>query len=266
MSGTLVSAQWVQQHFSEVIICDVVAGPNARSIYIEEHVEGALWVDLETQLSAPYEDASVLGRHPLPTPENFAHTLGTLGVSRDSMVILYDRTCGIMAAARMWWMLRAIGHQMVAVVDGGYEALKNIGLPVTSGEVAPVPTIYSTPVIQYQWPLIEMEDIAPAIATGKCLVDVRAAARYEGVEEPIDPVAGHIPGAINMPLMQVISGGQFLSTEALQSHFQYLQHKEVIVHCGSGVTACHTILALVHAGYPVPALYNGSWSQWCRNH
>jgi len=266
MSGTLVSAQWVQEHFSEVIMCDVVAGPNARSTYIEEHVEGALWVDLETQLSAPYEDASALGRHPLPTPQTFAHTLGTLGISPDSTVVLYDRTCGIMAAARMWWMLRAMGHQKVAVVDGGLQALKNIGLPIATGDVVPVPTTYPTTLMQYQWPLVDMEDIAPAIAAGKCLVDVRAAARYEGVEEPIDPVAGHIPGAINMPLMEVISGGQFLSSEALQSHFRPLQHKEVIVHCGSGVTACHTILALVHAGYPVPALYNGSWSQWCRNH
>jgi len=266
MSGTLVSAQWVQEHFSEVIMCDVVAGPNARSTYIEEHVEGALWVDLETQPSAPYEDPSALGRHPLPTPQTFAHTLGTLGIAPDSTVVLYDRTCGIMAAARMWWMLRAMGHQKVAVVDGGLQALKNIGLPIATGDVVPVPTTYPTTLMQYQWPLVDMEDIAPAIASGKCLVDVRAAARYEGVGEPIDPVAGHIPGAINMPLTEVISRGQFRSAEALHSHFQSLQEKEVIVHCGSGVTACHTILALVHADYPVPALYNGSWSQWCRNH
>lgn len=266
MSGTLVTAQWVKEHFDEVIICDVVAGPNAHSTYCEEHVDGACWVDLETQLSAPYEDASILGRHPLPTPQTFAHTLGTLGISPNSTVILYDRTCGIMAAARMWWMMRAIGHKKVAVVDGGYKALKDVGLPITSGEVAPVSTTYSILFTQYQWPLVDMEDIAPAIASGKCVVDVRAAARYEGVEEPIDPVAGHILGAINMPLTEVISEGQFLSVESLQSHYQSLQHKEVIVHCGSGVTACHTILALVHAGYPVPALYNGSWSQWCRNH
>ena len=266
MSGTLVSAQWVQEHFSEVIICDVVAGPNAYSTYSEEHVEGATWVDLETQLSAEYEDASTLGRHPLPTPENFAHTLGTLGISANSMVVLYDRTCGIMAAARMWWMMRALGHKNVVVVDGGLQALKTVGVPITSGESAPTPTTYSTPMKQYQWPLIDMEDIAPAIASGKCVVDVRAAARYEGAVEPIDPVAGHISGAINMPLTEVISGGQFLSADALHSHFHALQHKDGIVHCGSGVTACHTILAMVHAGYPVPALYNGSWSQWCRNH
>lgn len=264
MSGTLVTAQWVKEHFTEVIICDVIAGPNAHSMYSKEHVEGACWVDLETQLSAPYEDASILGRHPLPTPENFAHALGTSGISPNSMVVLYDRSCGIMAAARMWWMMRAIGHQKVAVVDGGYEALKDIGLPIASGQLDPIRTTYSSPVSQYQWPLVDMEEITPAVASGKCLVDVRTAERYEGVEEPIDPVAGHIPGAINMPLTEVISGGQFLSFEALQLHFHPLKNKEVIVHCGSGVTACHTILALVHAGYPVPALYNGSWSQWCR--
>jgi len=264
--GTVISAASAAALHGSAVFCDVVAGPNAKAIYTEQHVQGAVWVDLETQLSAAYIDAKDYGRHPLPQPEDFIRTLESIGISNDSKVILYDRSSGVMAAARMWWMLRSLGHQDVAVVDGGLKAMVEASIPIASGEQSYASASYQ---IQgspsWQWPLIEMEAIESAVATGNVLVDVRAANRYAGIEEPIDPIAGHIPGAINMPLSEVLANGQFLAPQALKEHFVALAQNQVIMHCGSGVTACHSILAMVHAGYPVPTLYNGSWSQWCRN-
>lgn len=264
--GTIISANEAKAWYGTAVFCDVVAGPNAKAIYTDQHVEGAAWVDLETQLSAPYSDAKDLGRHPLPQPEDFVRMLESIGISNDSKVILYDRSSGVMAAARMWWMLRSLGHEQVAVVDGGLSALMEAGVPVASGGAVVSPSSYKTPQRpQWHWPLIEMEAVLPALAEGKVVVDVRAANRYVGLEEPIDPIAGHIPGAINRPLSDVLEHGKFLSQKALREHFNDLAEASVVMHCGSGVTACHSILAMVHAGLPVPTLYNGSWSQWCRN-
>jgi len=264
--GTIISAKEARSLHGIAVFCDVVAGPNAEAIYAERHVQGATWVNLETQLSAPYTDAKDLGRHPLPHPEDFIRTLESLGISQKSKVVLYDRTSGVMAAARMWWMLRSLGHQDVAVVDGGLNALIEAGIPTDSGEHSTERAHYhSGHRPTWQWPLIEMEAIESTVSEGAVLVDVRAAKRYAGLEEPIDPIAGHIPGAINLPLTEVLEYGHFLAPQALKEHFAGLANREVIMHCGSGVTACHSILAMVHAGYPVPTLYNGSWSQWCRN-
>ncbi|MEY2963054.1 MAG: hypothetical protein RL754_315 [Bacteroidota bacterium] len=263
--GTIISAHEASALYGSAIFCDVVAGLGAEAVYKEAHVKGARWVDLETVLSARYSDAKDLGRHPLPSVKQFVKSLGALGISASDTVVLYDRSSGVMAAARMWWMLRSIGHHNTVVVDGGLEALEAAGLAIQSGDIPVESVEYRCERSHWQWPLLEMNEVLPAIEQGKVVVDVRGAARYAGKEEPIDPVAGHIPGAVNLPLTEVLEQGRFKSIALLTQHFESLKDQEVIMHCGSGVTACHSILAMVHAGYPVPTLYNGSWSQWCRN-
>lgn len=173
-----------------------------------------------------------------------------------------------MAAARMWWMLRSLGHEQVAVVDGGWAALQAAGAPVSTGKAdEPKAQNYDCPNAGWNWPLVEMGEVLEKLhAPSSILIDVRAANRYAGLVEPIDLLAGHIPGAVNVPLGENLRDGYFVPREEIATRYQGLfEQGDVTVHCGSGVTACHTILAMAHAGLPVPKLYNGSWSQWSRN-
>ena len=173
-----------------------------------------------------------------------------------------------MAAARMWWMLRSLGHEQVAVVDGGWGALQASGAPVGMGKAdAPQSQNYDCPHAGWNWPLVEMGEVLEKLhAPSSILIDVRATNRYAGLVEPIDLLAGHIPGAVNVPLGENLRDGFFSSREEIAGRYQSLfEQGDVTVHCGSGVTACHTILAMAHAGLPIPKLYNGSWSQWSRN-
>ncbi|SHN26021.1 thiosulfate/3-mercaptopyruvate sulfurtransferase [Cyclobacterium lianum] len=233
------------------------------------HLQGALHVDLNRQLSEIGEDAAFGGRHPLPQPEEFAKTLGVLGIRPESHVVVYDDKYAGMSAARFWWMLRALGHDKVQVLDGGKAAAIKAGFPVSQKIEVPEPQA-SYPVSGWQLPLADLEEVEIAATDRqKIVLDVREAERYLGIAEPIDLIAGHIPGAVNIPFSENLDDqGSFLSPDELKKKYASALARspdEVIVHCGSGVTACHTLLAMAHAGLPIPKLYVGSWSEWSRN-
>lgn len=253
----------------ELVLIDARAGKDAREQYIQNHLAGALFVDLEQQLATKTANAANGGRHPLPTPQKFATVLNKLGISPSSHVIIYDDKNGSNAAARFWWMLRAAGHAQVQVLDGGMNAAVAAGFPVSSKEEQPN-TVGTYELTEWKLPQANIEEVGAAAQQDDHLViDVRDAYRYNGESEPIDLVAGHIPGAVNIPFAgNLDKDGFFLSPEALLKKYQAaLENKKagnVIVHCGSGVTACHTILAMDYAGLEMPKLYVGSWSEWSR--
>ncbi|AWG21665.1 sulfurtransferase [Flavobacterium faecale] len=258
------------QKNENLVLVAVTTGPNAQELYQKKHLDNAFFLDLTTQLSNIKEDFAQGGRHPLPEIAVFAQLLGSIGVSPDSHVVVYDDKNGANAAARLWWMLKAIGHIKVQVLNGGIQAAEKIGYPindkvVTAKEVSPYP--FST----WQLAMATIEEVADQSENEDYLViDVREAYRYNGESEPIDLVAGHIPGAVNVPLTTNLSDdGLFLSPSALKEKYQNLMgnrnSENTIVHCGSGVTACHTLLAMDYAGLEIPKLYVGSWSEWSRN-
>ena len=256
----------VAQH-QNIILIDARPGLQA---YTQEHLKGALHIDLDTELSEIGEDAAEGGRHPLPSPSKFAQLLGNLGIGPDSHVVVYDAMGGANAASRFWWMLRALGHQNIQVLDGGYKAALAAGFP-TSTEIEKAKTAAPYPVQTWQLPLVDMKTVDTLRLDNTYLViDVRAKERYDGISEPIDLIAGHIPGAINVPLTENLAeDGLFRSPELLKAQYLQLldgrQTENVVVHCGSGVTACHTLLAFAYAGLEIPKLYVGSWSEWSRN-
>ena len=232
--------------------------------YREGHLEGALQADLEVDLSTP-ADPALGGRHPLPALSDWTATVGRWGIDPDTPVVIYDDRGGVLAAARAWWMFRAIGHTKVAVLEGGMQAALDAGWP-TSMKVPQVEHQAPYPAERWLLPTIDAEGVHAARSDAAwTLVDVRAPERYEGRVEPIDPVAGHIAGAINLPCADNLDAdGTFKSAEALRGMFADLDPEHTIVSCGSGVTACHTLLAMDLAGLPIPSLYVGSWSEWCR--
>jgi thiosulfate/3-mercaptopyruvate sulfurtransferase len=246
------------------------AGNNAFTRYQQKHIKGALYVDLNNDLAAVTEDAANGGRHPLPSIQNFAELLGKLGIAPDRHVIVYDDKQGSNAAARFWWMLRAVGHAKVQVLNGGLQAAEAAGIELVSGIETPQ-SVIAYPVTNWQLPLADINEVRNAVENGtNVIVDVRDPERYLGLTEPLDPVAGHIPTAINIPFKgNMDDAGLFLSPEVLREKYEtiFKSHAadDVIVHCGSGVTACHTLLAIAAAGLPMPKLYTGSWSEWCRN-
>lgn len=255
---------------SELILIDARGGPDAYERYLAGHIQNAHFVDLETELSAKEDDAAKGGRHPLPDPQAFGQLLGTLGISPDSIVAVYDDRKGSNAASRFWWMLKAAGHEKVYVVSGGLDAIAAAGLPIST-HIPEKPTARQYPVANWALPLVDI-DFVSKISTDPefMVVDVREHYRYAGESEPIDLVAGHIPGAVNIPFTSNLKdNGEFLSKEELAAKYEAAlagrAPAQVIVHCGSGVTACHTLLALSEAGLDGAALYVGSWSEWSRN-
>jgi thiosulfate/3-mercaptopyruvate sulfurtransferase len=254
----------------DVILLDARTGTDARKSYSEAHLPGALFVDLETDLAGPALDAAQGGRHPLPTVESFSAQLGHWGVTPTTHVVVYDDQNGANAAARLWWMLRALGHERVQVLDGGLKGARAAGLAATS-EPSIATSTAPYPALAWQWPTADIEAVERARQDANALVlDVRASARYAGKSEPIDPIAGHIPGAENLPLSENLTPeGRFKSEGELKTQYERVLKQrtasDLIVHCGSGVTACHTLLALERAGLSGAALYVGSWSEWCRN-
>jgi len=253
-----------------IVLIDASAGAAAREQYQKMHLEGARYVDLEVQLADKKADPANGGRHPLPSPGNFAGVLQQLGISRDSHVIVYDDKNGSNAAARFWWMLKAAGHEKAQVLNGGLSAAIAAGFPVTAGEDLAA-TTGSYPIGEWQLSIADMNEVEKAAASEQFLViDVRDAVRFRGEKEPIDLVAGHIPGAVNIQFTgNLDEQGFFLPpAELKEKYMQALENREaehVIVHCGSGVTACHTLLAMAYAGMDIPKLYVGSWSEWSRN-
>lgn len=260
----------IQQN-PHVLIFDASGSPKARENYESGHLEGAYFVDVNKQLSdikADYKDG---GRHPLPSVGIFAQTLSELGITQDSHVIIYDDAFGANAASRFWWMLMAVGHDRVQVLNGGLQNARKHGFPIESGFNVPKPVTTLYPATEWQYPMVDISEVERVAGLdGYVVVDVRSKERYDGVTEPIDLVAGHIPGAVNIPLsLNTDESGYFLNPEVLKSHyskqFTGVDPDNIIVHCGSGVSACQTILAMHYAGMPVPRLYVGSWSEWSRN-
>lgn len=249
-------------------ILDARTGKDVKQNYLEKHIKGARFIDLDKDLAEIGEDAAFGGRHPLPTPGKFAEILADLGIAENSHIVVYDDKNGSNAAARAWWMLRSFGFENVQVLDGGIQAAEKNNIEFSSGEEV----FEKAELIKKEnWdlPVSSLEDVENELENNSStVVDVRDAYRYRGESEPIDLIAGHIPGAINIPFSENLDeNGLFLSPEILKEKYnQLLENKpeNLIIHCGSGVTACHTILAMAHAGFKIPNLYVGSWSEWSR--
>ncbi|MDO9554737.1 sulfurtransferase [Rhodonellum sp.] len=253
-----------------LVLVDARAGKDAKSNYEAKHLQGAVYVDLDLQLAHIDEDFSKGGRHPLPPLKQFSETLSALGISEKSHVVIYDDKNASNASARLWWMLASIGHKNVQVLDGGFQAAEKVGFPMSSG----METVKKTPPYPVEKWMLSIANMAEVEKVSQdkdhLVIDVRDANRYHGETEPIDLVAGHIPGANNVPFTENLDeDGFFLSPETLKKKYEGIlagrKSNEVIVHCGSGVTACHTLLAMAHAGLEIPKLYVGSWSEWSRN-
>jgi thiosulfate/3-mercaptopyruvate sulfurtransferase len=255
VSGTLVSAAELEAALDRVKVCDIrwsLTDPgHGVDDYRSGHIPGAVFVDLDADLAGEPGP----GRHPLPPISVFAETLGRLGLSTSDRIVVYDDTSGAIAA-RMWWMLRSIGHDQVAVLDGGLQSWVASDFPLETGEVEPVPSRY-LPLSGYTGVVghTSLDDLT--------VIDVRDHRRYTGEVEPVDPKAGHIPGAISIPLSENLDeSGRFRDPEELAGLYSTLD--DVALSCGSGVNACHTALAMVHAGREMPAVYVGSFSDWSR--
>ncbi len=235
-----------------------LAGPSQYPLYLAGHLPGARWCDLETDLADP---PGARGRHPLPDPRRLEARLRAWGVEPQSQVVVYDQG-NSMAAARAWWVLRWAGLEQVRVLDGGYEAWQRAGHPVE--DEPPPPAAGTVSVRPGSVPSLDADTAASWARAGR-LFDVRAAERFRGEVEPIDPVAGHIPGAVSLPTTaNVRPSGHFLPEPELRQRFQQAgadQDAPVGVYCGSGVTAAHTVLAMRVAGIDA-VLYPGSWSEW----
>ena len=227
--------------------------------YQKGHIPTAVYADLERDLSDM--GGAGAGRHPLPTPNDMQRLFCRLGISSASQVVVYDAASGAIAA-RLWWMLRFMGHRSAAVLDGGWQRWLGEGYGIQTGENTSAPGRFQGKPVP-DW-LIDCSQI-PQV---KCLIDSREPARYKGENEPIDPVAGHIPGAVNYFWKNNLDEhGCFLPAsvirEKLLEKYGETSPEDVVFYCGSGVTACHNLLAATHAGLVTPGLYAGSWSEWC---
>lgn len=231
-----------------------------RQEYAIGHIPGAIFVDLDTDLAAPTGP----GRHPLPEPAALADRLGELGFGSDDFIVAYDDVLGTVAA-RLWWMLDNLGHERAAVLDGGLRAWREAGLPVSSDSPMNAPRELR---LADRWTnVVDREELVGRL-DGVTLIDARAPERYRGEVEPIDPKAGHIPTAINAPAKVALGAdGRFLAPADLVERLRSVApaSRPVVASCGSGVTACHTALALRVAGLPDPLLYPGSFSDWSRS-
>ncbi|KIQ22206.1 sulfurtransferase [Flavobacterium sp. MEB061] len=255
---------------SEIVLIDARAGANAEENYRNEHLKSARYIDLNKDLAAVEKNPANGGRHPLPSLEKFAEVLSKLGISSQSHIIIYDDKNGSNAAARFWWMLKSIRHEKVQVLNGGLQAAIKIGFE-TSSEIENFEPTYNYPITKWNLAVADIEEVEKARNNSQNIViDVRDKNRFDGLTEPLDLIAGHIPGAINVPFSENLNeDGFYKSPEVLAEKYTEIlgdiKPENVIVHCGSGVTACHTLLAMDYAGIEIPKLYVGSWSEWSRN-
>jgi thiosulfate/3-mercaptopyruvate sulfurtransferase len=268
---TLISSNILSEHLNEpdwgIFDCrfSLADRESGRRAYRQAHIPGAVYVHLEEDLSAPVIPGRT-GRHPLPAPEQVARTFSRLGIAKDMQVVAYDDAGGALAAARLWWMLRWMGLQDCAVLDGGWQAWENAGLPVRYGDERLPPTQFSGK--PHPELLVTAEEVnAIRLDPGWKVLDARSADRYQGENETIDPVAGHIPGAISAPYAENLASSGLMRPEAdLRAIYGELlgnvSASHTIVYCGSGVTAAHNLLAIQHAGLGKARLYSGSWSDW----
>lgn len=236
-----------------------------EAAYGESHIPGAVFAHLDRSLSAPISAGS--GRHPLPSAEAFAATLGEWGFTDDSRVVVYDQGSGAIAA-RLWWMLRARGHRSVRILDGGFAAWLAAGAPVESVAARPVRTQVEPRPFEG---VVDVAELQRGLADGRLrLVDARAADRFAGRNETIDPVPGHVPGAVSHPFARNLGAdGRFLQAEALRADWsdtlEGIGPEGLVMMCGSGVTACHNLVALELQGISGARLYSGSYSEWIRD-
>jgi thiosulfate/3-mercaptopyruvate sulfurtransferase len=266
---TLVSVSELAAHLDDAgwIVCDcrhdLVDTGAGKCAYDDLHIPGARFVHLDHDLSAPLTGRN--GRHPLPDPERFARRAGELGIGSGTQVVAYDASGGYYAA-RLWWTLRWLGHDAVAVLDGGWDAWARAGLPVTSAAPAVAPARFVSRIRNDS--SIPAAQIAAQIGQRPpLLVDARSPDRYRGENETLDPVAGHIPGAINRFFkVNLEADGRFKPPAVLRQEFSLAlgatPPSQVVHYCGSGVTACHNLLAMEIAGLAGSLLYPGSWSEW----
>jgi thiosulfate/3-mercaptopyruvate sulfurtransferase len=244
-------------------LADVTAGHKA---YRFGHLPGARYADLNLHLSSPVKNYT--GRHPLPDFSVLTQQLGLWGVKNRSQVIAYDDANGAFAG-RMWWLLRSLGHDQVAVLDGGITQWQKLGLPLTTTLPKPISSCFRSYADNRSW--LTATEVENGLASQNItLIDARTVERFKGLQEPIDPVAGHVPKAINRPFqLNLDKNGLFLPAAQLRLQFEQLTHSRLpqqVVHmCGSGVTACHNLLAMEHAGLSGSRLYAGSWSEWIVN-
>lgn len=257
------------QNDNNIIIAYVGGKSDFEENYQKKHLAKAIFVDLDTQLAEKGDNPANGGRHPLPKIEDFAKTLKELGITNSSHVILYDDAKGA-AAARFWWMLKAIGQEKVQVLDGGIQEAEKVGFP-TNNKIELPKVVENYTFDHWKLPTVSINEVEQnSLKEDYLVLDVRANNRYRGEVEPIDLKAGHIPGAINVPLSENLDeNGLFLSSDLLKQKYEKvfgnIDVKNIIVHCGSGVAACHTLLALDYAGLEIPKLYVGSWSEWSVN-
>ena len=282
MYTTLISASQLQGLMTQpsaVMVFDCsfeLMQPTAgEAQYLQSRISGAVRADLERHLSAAKDasDAASGGRHPLPSRESFAAWLGSVGLTPDMQAVVYDRQ-GNTYCARLWWMLKWLGHEAVAVLDGGLQAWQSAGGALDSGAPVAVvsnPQIHASvyPLAKAVCTLVTTETIVNELGRpSQTVIDARATPRFRGEVEPLDPVAGHIPGALNRPFAQNFdSTGVFKPAAQLRAEFETLlagrDPASVVHQCGSGVTAVPNLLAMEIAGLGRSALYAGSWSEWC---
>jgi thiosulfate/3-mercaptopyruvate sulfurtransferase len=276
MYNLLINAPQLQTLLAQGTPCavfdcsfDLMKPELAGGFFADERIAGALPADLDKNLSTHEVGQAVNGgRHPLPQREAVARWLGSLGVHNGMQIVVYDRNKS-MYCGRLWWMLKWLGHDAVAVLDGGLQAWKDAGGATDSGPFTPpAPSSFElkTPLRQ----LVLTDAVSAALGqTTQTVVDARAGARYRGEVEPLDPVAGHIPGALNRPFSENFTeDGRFKSPELLKAEWDRVlagrPASSVVHHCGSGVTAVPNLMAMEMAGFGPTALYAGSWSEWCR--
>lgn len=269
---SIVSASWLYEHLNSpnLIVVDcrfALSDPQlGQQQYVQAHIPGASYLDLAEDLSSPVQQHG--GRHPLPDPAKLAEKLTVIGVQSgehpgSTLVVAYDDS-RFAFAARLWWLLRYLGHDRVALLDGGWQAWIAAGYPVTQDIPHPEPGNF-VPRVRSDW-VVDIDTVkARSQLPEVVLIDSRESERYRGEREPIDPIAGHIPGAVNYPWQAVTTPEGYLkSIEVLRQHWAELADaKEVLVYCGSGVTACVNLFSLARAGIEGGKLYAGSWSDWC---
>jgi len=262
-----VQAGWLAEHLHDpsVVIVDCrfeLTKPDAGgAAYAAGHIPGAVYFNLEGDLSGPKQAHG--GRHPLPDLAAFTTTVGNAGIDDDATVVAYDDQRGS-NAARFWWMLRYLGHPRILVLDGGWTAWRQGGYPVSTEVPRRSPRIF-TPRLRSEC-LVDLDEVRRRMGRRSVrMIDSRAPERYRGEVEPLDPVAGHIPGAENLPWTDNIDDRGYLKPiERLKERFAGLESPaEVIVYCGSGVTACANLMAMEEAGLSGAVLYLGGWSDWC---
>jgi thiosulfate/3-mercaptopyruvate sulfurtransferase len=259
LPGPLVSGEWLAAHLDEVRVVDVrwyltsdSDGRSGLDAYLAGHLPGAVWLDIDTDLSGPASPAA--GRHPLPNEAAFAGALGRMGIADGAPVVAYDDSGGS-TAARLWWLLHVLGEP-VAVLDGGIDAWPG---ELSTDVPVPIPVQRSV----HEWPAERFASADQVAASERAVYDARTAERFAHGDESIDPRPGHIPGALSVPWAgNLDESGRFRDAGALRERFAAADPRGAIAYCGSGVTACHDLLAMTVAGLEGLVLYPGSWSQW----